>query len=108
MGIFQITVLIHLIVATDSDKSLVLQEYPMDLSILFLTTKTSQKNMGLIKRYSGDRRWGLPVDMPLTDGDGVCLVHDQRSGQDRRKSIASFEELMVLFSQLPPGNPHQD
>jgi hypothetical protein len=57
--------------------------------------------MGLRKRQSGQRRWGLPAEFPLTDREGVYVLRDRRSGFDRRKAIASLEELLVLFSQLP-------
>ena len=57
--------------------------------------------MALRKRQSGERRWGLPAEFPLRDSDGVHVLRDRRSGFDRRKAIATLEELLVLFSQLP-------
>jgi hypothetical protein len=50
----------------------------------------------------------MPVEFPLTDGDGVEVVHDRRSGVDRRKAIATLEELLILFSQLPAEDPGRD
>ena len=57
--------------------------------------------MGLVKRQPGERRWGLPVEFPLIDGGGVHVVYDRRRDNDRRKSPASLEDLLILFSQLP-------
>jgi hypothetical protein len=57
--------------------------------------------MGLIKRQPGDRRWGLDVEFPMTDCDGVDVMRDRRSGVDRRKVMATLEDLLILFSQAP-------
>lgn len=57
--------------------------------------------MGPVKRQPGDRRWGMPVQYPLTDCDGLKIEQDRRTGVDRRRSIASPEDLLILFSQLP-------
>lgn len=59
--------------------------------------------MGLIKRQSGDRRWGMDVEFPVTDSNGVYVIRDRRSGVDRRKARATLEDLLVLLSQ-----PHLD
>jgi hypothetical protein len=61
--------------------------------------------MGLVKRQPGERRWGMPVDFPLIDSGGVYVVHDRRRDDDRRKSPASLEDLLILFSQLPSEDP---
>jgi len=61
--------------------------------------------MGLIKRQPGERRWGLPVDFPLTDSGGLYVAYDRRRDSDRRKSPASLEDLLILFSQLPSEDP---
>ena len=65
----------------------------------------SEKIMTVIKRQAGDRRWGLSVEFPLTDGDGIAVCHTRRSGSDRRRAPASLEELMILFSELPSEEP---
>lgn len=65
------------------------------------------KTMGLVKRQQGDRRWGMPVELPLTDCGGAYVLHDRRGDADRRKSPASLEDLFILFSQLPSGDPGQ-
>ena len=65
--------------------------------------------MGLVKRQPGERRWEMPDEFPLTDRDGVYVSHDRRGGDERRKSIAALEDLLILFSQLPsedPGHKH--
>ncbi len=59
--------------------------------------------MHLRKRRPGEKRWGIPVEFPLTDSNGVRVTRNRRSGVDRRKTIASFEELLVLFSAIPAG-----
>jgi hypothetical protein len=63
--------------------------------------------MGLVKRQSGERRWGMPVEFPLRDCDGMHVALDRRSVSDRRKSPASLEDLLILFSQLPSEDPGQ-
>lgn len=57
--------------------------------------------MGLNKKQPGERRWGIPVDYPFTDCNGVHVVLDRRSGIDRRQSPTDLEDLLILFSQLP-------
>lgn len=61
--------------------------------------------MGIIKRQPGDRRWGMDVGFPMTDSDGVYVIRDRRSGVDRRKARATLEDLLILFSQAPSGDP---
>ena len=65
------------------------------------TINNNPENMGLVKRQPGERRWGMLREFPLTDGDGVRVSHDRRGGDDRRKSSAALEDLLILFSQLP-------
>ena len=65
--------------------------------------------MGLVKRKPGERRWGMLAEFPLADCDGVHVAHDRRYCDDRRKSKATLEDLLILFSQLPsedPGKKH--
>jgi len=61
--------------------------------------------MGIAKRQPGERRWGMPVEFPLRDCDGRHVLCDRRNASDRRKSPASLEDLLILFSQLPPEGP---
>jgi hypothetical protein len=65
--------------------------------------------MGLVKRQPGERRWGMLDEFPLTDSDGVNVAYERRDGDERRKSSAALEDLLILFSQLPsedPGHKH--
>ncbi len=57
--------------------------------------------MGLVKRQPGERRWGMTAEFPLRDSDGVHVAHERRRDYERRKSPASLEDLLILFSQLP-------
>ena len=50
----------------------------------------------------------MPVEFPLTDNQGVLVIRDRRSGVDRRKGIASLEELLVLFAQGPLQDPDRN
>ena len=61
--------------------------------------------MGLINRQPGDRRWGLVVEFPVMDSNGAYVLRDHRSGVDRRKSRATLEDLLILFSQAPSIDP---
>ena len=62
--------------------------------------------MSFIKRQSGGRRLDKSMEFPLTDHYGAHVAHDRRHGSDRRKSTASPEELLILFSQLPSEDPN--
>ena len=55
----------------------------------------------MTKRHPGERRWGLSVEFPVMDSDGVHVLRDRRNGSDRRTTGASLDELLVLFSELP-------
>ena len=57
------------------------------------------------KRQPGERRWGMPVDFPLTDQEGRHIRGDRRSGVDRRKAAASLEELLIMLSRLASDDP---
>jgi len=63
--------------------------------------------MGLVKRQPGDRRWGLAVEFPLTDHLGNRVIYDRRSGHQRRRAIATLEDLLIMFSQIPSIDPNQ-
>lgn len=64
--------------------------------------------MTVMKRQPGDRRWGLPVHFPLTDSEGMAVPHERRSGRDRRKTMATLEDLLILFSELPSIDPKRN
>ena len=57
--------------------------------------------MGLVEREPGDRRRGRAANFSLTDNCGDGVIYDRRSGTQRRRSMASPEDLLILFSQLP-------
>lgn len=64
--------------------------------------------MGLIKRQPGDRRWGVPDEFPLMDSSGAHVITDRRSSVDQRRAIATLEDLLILFSELPAeGSGHK-
>jgi hypothetical protein len=62
-------------------------------------------DMSFINRQLGDRRWGLVTEFPLSDGADLLVLHDRRSGSERRKITASADELLKLFSELPAIDP---
>ena len=47
----------------------------------------------------------MRTEFPLTDCDGVYVSHDRRDGDERRKSSAALEDILILFSQLPSEDP---
>ena len=59
------------------------------------------------KRQPGERRWAMPLEFPLADKDGGHVERDRRTGVDRRKAIASLEELLILHSQLSSEDPER-
>jgi hypothetical protein len=44
----------------------------------------------------------------MTDSDGVYVLRDRRCGVDRRKARATLEDLLILFSQAPSGDPGKE
>ena len=50
----------------------------------------------------------MDVEFPMTDSDGVYVIRDRRSGMDRRKAKATLEDLLILFSQAPSGDPGKE
>jgi len=57
--------------------------------------------MTIKRRQPGDRRWGLPVEFPLLDSSGFNVSADRRRITDRRRAIATLEEVQRLLSQKP-------
>ena len=49
----------------------------------------------------------MPVEFPLTDNAGSHVERDRRTGVDRRKAIASLEEILILHSQLSSEDPER-
>jgi hypothetical protein len=43
---------------------------------------------------------GLPVEFPLTDGDGVLIIEDRRQLRDRRKPVHDINDLKVILSKM--------
>jgi len=56
--------------------------------------------MAFAERQPGDRRWGLFNNFPLTDCCGLIVIHDRRSGKDRRETAAN-EEFLKSLAELP-------
>ena len=56
--------------------------------------------MMIKKRQPGDRRWGLPVEFPLLDSNGLTVPVDRRRIAERRSAITTLEEVHRLLSQL--------
>ena len=59
--------------------------------------------MGPTKRQPGERRWAMPIEFPLTDKDGGHVERDRRTGVDRRKAIASLEEILICLLYTSPS-----
>ena len=49
----------------------------------------------------------MPIELPLTDKDGCHVERDRRTGVDRRKAIASLDELLILNSHLSSEDPER-
>lgn len=56
--------------------------------------------MGLIERQKGARRFGLPIEFPLNDSQGVLVIHDRRQVPDRRKSKCDLVDLKIVLSKF--------
>jgi hypothetical protein len=53
------------------------------------------------KRSKGQRRWELDHEFPVKDSDGVVVVTDRRRLTDRRLDNTSFEDRLMMFSEMP-------
>jgi hypothetical protein len=73
----------------------------MILLHLSLSFDKGKRKMTIIERQSEDRRWRIPMDFPLTDGEGTSVSYNRRSDSDRRRAAATLEDLLILFSELP-------
>jgi len=49
----------------------------------------------LVLRRAGSRRFKLPAEFPLTDGQGFFVIQDRRCLPDRRKSEHDLDSLKV-------------
>jgi len=58
--------------------------------------------MRLVVRQKGSRRLGLPVEFPLMDNQGLCVIYDRRREPDRRKSKHGIEDLKIILSKMGP------
>jgi hypothetical protein len=50
----------------------------------------------LIVRQRGSRRSDLPVEFPLTDGQGVTIIQERRRSPDRRKVKKDLHEQKII------------
>jgi len=60
------------------------------------------------KRATGQRRWGLFPEFPLKDSKGVIVISDRRRVCDRRLGNTSFEQRLLMFSEMPPPDPDRE
>jgi hypothetical protein len=60
------------------------------------------------KRETGQRRWGLYPEFPLKDSKGVIVISDRRRFRDRRLGNTSFEDRLLMLSEMPPPNPDRE
>jgi hypothetical protein len=54
----------------------------------------------LIVRQKGNRRLDERVEFPLTDNQGVVVIHERRRLPDRRKARYGLEDLKVILSKM--------
>ncbi len=54
----------------------------------------------LVVRQRGSSRFDLPVEFPLTETQGLCIVHDRRRVPDRRKPKHDIEDLKIILSKM--------
>lgn len=70
------------------------------MAIIEGTCRHGHEHMGITRRQLGERRWGLPVQYPLIDSNGVMVEYDRRKQCERRKAGLTLEELEILLSQV--------
>jgi hypothetical protein len=56
--------------------------------------------MNLIVRQKGGRRFGMPVEFPLEDNQGVFVIRDRRRSPDRRRVKYGFDDLKVILTKM--------
>jgi len=57
------------------------------------------------KRETSQRRWELYPEFPLMDSKGVIVISDRRRFRDRRLGNTSFEDRLLMLSEMPPSDP---
>jgi hypothetical protein len=53
-----------------------------------------------IERQKGSRRLNLPVEFPLIDSEGTCVVRCRRNLPDRRKEKLGLADFQVMIAKL--------
>jgi len=66
-------------------------------------SKESEPSMNLTVRKKGGRRFGLPVEFPLEDSQGVFVIQDRRRLPDRRKEKYGLDDLKVILTKMADG-----
>ena len=56
--------------------------------------------MTLCVRQKGSRRYGLPVEFPLVDNQGVTVLRDRRKISDRRGRADYLDIIKVIRSEM--------
>ena len=56
--------------------------------------------MTLCVRQKGSRRYGLSVEFPLVDSQGVTVLRDRRKISDRRGRVDYLDVLKVIRSEM--------
>jgi hypothetical protein len=61
-------------------------------------------SMNMIIRQKGGRRFGLHVEFPLEDRQGVSVIQDRRRLPDRRKEKYGLDDLKVILTKMADSN----
>ena len=56
--------------------------------------------MALAVRQKGSRRFDLPAEFPLMDGQGIIVIKDRRQITDRRMSKNYMGVLEIMLSEM--------
>lgn len=56
--------------------------------------------MQAVERQQGSRRLNLPVDFPLVDSEGICVVRCRRRLPDRRRAKPGLEDYSLMIVRL--------
>ena len=59
------------------------------------------------KRAKGQRRWGLHIQFPLTDSNGIMVIANRRRITDRRLDNVSLEERLMMLAEMPRLDPER-
>jgi hypothetical protein len=67
---------------------------------ILLLRKTNISESLRVVRQRISRRFGLPVEFPLTDSRNVTVIQNRRRSPDRRKVVNDFDDQKGIHTEM--------